>query len=117
MALSQYIGLLTCVMVISTGQVLFKFAAQYINGQAHLPLWMALITNIYLWIALTIQFASAMLWMWLLRTIPLNQAYPFIALCFVIVPLLSLVFLREELNLSYWLGVLLIVAGIVVIKW
>lgn len=117
MAINHYFSLFICVMAISIGQLLFKQAAHYMNLHAQTPLLLGLITNLWLWAALLIQFLSALFWMWILRSVPLSQAYPFIALCFVVVPLLSFLFMHEQVSLSYMLGSGLIVAGIVATRW
>jgi len=44
--------------------------------------------------------------------LPLNRAYPFFALSFLFVPLLSGFLLGEPTNARYWVGIGLIVAGI-----
>ena len=71
--------------------------------------------------ALTLGGAAAVLyviatlaWIWLLKTTPLSRAYPYMALSFILVPLMSAVFYRESLSLQYLLGIALVVAGIVV---
>lgn len=116
MGLTQYAYLITCVLAISTGQLLFKLAARQMNAASDMPMLLALFTNYFLWGALAVQFVSAMSWTWLLRTVPLGYAYPFIALTFVLVPLLGSVVLHEEIERTYLLGSALIVAGIIVTK-
>jgi len=49
------------------------------------------------------------------NTLPLGQVYPFMALSFIIVPILSNWFFGEMIVSSYLLGTILIAAGIVVI--
>jgi drug/metabolite transporter (DMT)-like permease len=44
----------------------------------------------------------------------LKQAYPFIALAFIIVPILGQFFLHEELSLNTMLGGVLILVGVCV---
>ena len=54
-------------------------------------------------------------WVLVLRQAPLNRVYPFMALAFVLVPLGSRLFLGEALAPQYWIGVALLVAGLVLI--
>lgn len=49
-----------------------------------------------------------------LLTVPLSQMAFILPITFVLVPLFSLVFLRERLSTRYWFGTLLITAGVVV---
>jgi drug/metabolite transporter (DMT)-like permease len=48
----------------------------------------------------------------MLRLAPLSRIYPIAAFSFVLVPLASLLFLKEQVSWSYWGGVALIVAGV-----
>ncbi len=60
--------------------------------------------------------AVAMLaYMWLLRTMPLHVAQSFATAQFIAVVLASALVLREPVPLLRWVGIALIVAGIVVV--
>ena len=59
---------------------------------------------------------STGLWVWLLRYMDISKAYPFMALGFVIVPLLSVWLFNEKLSLPYMVGVSLIIAGVALTK-
>lgn len=63
-------------------------------------------------IALTIYAIATVLWVAVLRITPLNQAYPFVAIAFFIVPLLSWVFLDEPLKLKTFIGAAVILLGV-----
>ena len=54
-------------------------------------------------------------WTWLLGRVPLNYAYPIVALCFVLVPLMSWLFFGERAGPMYFVGLLFIVIGIAII--
>lgn len=62
----------------------------------------------------TLYVLSGVLWVWALRTIPLSKAYPVFALAFVLVPLISIFAFNETVNMRYWIGVALIVSGVVI---
>jgi len=110
MGLVQYIALILCVIGIAIGQILFKLASHALGTRANL---MALISSPYLIGGGMLYVAATFAWIWLLARVELSQAYPFMALSFVIVPLLSVFFLGEHVSYRYWLGIALIVAGIV----
>jgi drug/metabolite transporter (DMT)-like permease len=109
---STYVKALICVLVIASGQVLFKVASGLIDPRDPLanPKGLGV-----LFFALAIYGAATLLWIAILRQAPLSRIYPFMALSFVVVPLASFFFLKEQISLSYWGGVALIVAGIVFI--
>ena len=110
MGLVQYIALILCVIGIAVGQILFKLASHALGDRTNL---LALVTSPYLIGGGTLYVAATFAWIWLLSRVQLSQAYPFMALSFIIVPLLSMTFLGEHVTGRYWLGIALIVAGIV----
>lgn len=118
MSLSIILYLIACVFSTSLGQLLFKLAANFSN--THYPqgiTLMSYVSNPYLWGALIIYGSATLFWMWLLRFTPLNQAYPFMALAFVMVPLLSSIFLGEQVDARYLVGVALIMSGLIVMNY
>lgn len=64
------------------------------------------------WIALLLYGTATLLWVYLLRTVPLSKAYPFVALGFIAIPALAYFIFGEKLNISYMFGTGLIVFGI-----
>ena len=100
--------LVVCVFAISVGQVLFKVAAV---SQEGVSFWDKL-THPALMIGLFIYGGATIFWIWLLQSVPLNIAYPYMALAFLFVPLMSLFFLGEKVELSTWVGSALIVIGV-----
>lgn len=103
---------LTCVAVISAGQLLFKLASASLDFRRPFADVRGLAI---LLLALALYGAATLLWVAALRHAPLGRLYPIMALSFVLVPLGSVLFLREPLSLGYWAGVVLIVAGLAVI--
>lgn len=51
---------------------------------------------------------------WVLRTIQLSQLIPFSALAYVLVPILGSRFFGEKLDSRFWVGVGLIILGIII---
>ena len=99
-------------IIMAVGQLLFKKASEAVPSTPTVANLTGLALNPYLLTALTLYFAATLLWVWVLRDIPLTRAYPFIALGFVLVPLGSMVVFQEPLSLRYALGTLLIIGGI-----
>lgn len=65
-------------------------------------------------LALFIYGIATLLWISLLRYVPLNKAYVFMALSFVLVPIASYYIFSEQITVGYWIGVALIVSGVIV---
>ena len=105
------IGLaLATVVLIAVGQVLFKaLGVESVAAGLMSPRALVLV------IAAGMLYAAALVaWIWLLRTAPLARAYPYMALSFVLVPLMSAVVFRESISAQYVIGITLVVAGIVI---
>ena len=96
------------------GQVLFKLAAMK-TADAGPGAGMLAFVNIYLAVGLVLYAGLTVLWVWLLRSVPLSKAYPFVALSFIFTPLLSRLVFGDTLNMNYFGGLFLIACGIIVI--
>ena len=106
--------LISFAVAMTIGQILFKQAASAIAGRSGSSAALALIGAPSLWIALMIYGAATVLWIWILTRVPLSRAYPFAALAMNLVPITSMLIYGERVRPVFWLGALLIVAGIVV---
>ena len=99
------------VFMLAVGQVLFKFAANGIDI-AQKGFVGAVLLNKWLIVALVVYFVATVLWLLVLRKVPLNLAYPFVALAFIFVPVLGHYLLGEPLRLQSLLGAALIGLGV-----
>ena len=102
-----------CVLFIAFGQVLFKMAAirsQVDSDASALERWF----NLPLLFALIIYGVATLLWIWILRSVALNIAYPLFALAFLIVPLLAYFFLNEPLSVRQLIGGAIVVIGVAI---
>lgn len=107
----QVIWTLVCVLAISSGQLLFKRAGIEIEARGGWLHWGPLS---YVLIALAVYGAATLLWIALLRSVPLSKAYVFMALSFVIVPLASRWLFHEPLSTGLLVGSAMIAGGILV---
>jgi drug/metabolite transporter (DMT)-like permease len=108
---TNIVGLILCVMGIACGQILFKLAARNINTSGNL---LSAALSPYFIFGIIIYGTTTLAWLWLLSKMTLAKAYPFMALSFVFVPLLSTLILGEHINGRYWIGMALIVSGLIV---
>ena len=58
-----------------------------------------------------------MLWLYILKHYPLSQAYPLISLSYVMGMLAAVFVFHEAVPLVRWLGVGLIMAGVVMVSY
>jgi drug/metabolite transporter (DMT)-like permease len=108
---SQFLAFV-CVALIALGQVLFKYSA------GALQLSESLLDRRVLGMllsALIVYGAATLLWIFLLRSVPLGRLYPYMALSFVLVALASWLVFGERVAPGQIAGLGLIVAGLLVI--
>ena len=105
---------LCSVLMIAAGQLLFKVLGARL--QAGIPPLDPRMIGIAGG-AFAIYGMATLLWIYVLKTLPLTRAYPFMALSFVLVPLGGMLFFQESVRPSYVMGLVLIVAGVVLTGW
>ena len=111
MSVWQVSSAVMTVVLLSVGQILFKRAAESIDITTHG--WLqGLLFNPWLLSGLMIYVGATALWLYVLRILPLSVAYPFVALAFFLVPLLSWYFLDEQIGWNTLMGATLIFAGV-----
>ena len=108
------VGLTLIPLTIALGQLLFKVASQRLEAAGR-DLYMVLFDPVMI-LALGIYGGATLIWIYLLKFVPLSYAYSFMALTFLAVPILSIFFLGETLSLKYWVGTALIIAGLTIIQ-
>jgi multidrug transporter EmrE-like cation transporter len=102
-----------CVCLVAGGQIMFKLVANRATNFPGLSLLEQWLTWQFI-VALAIYGVATVMWVWVLRFIPLNVAYPVYALAFLIVPIASYFLLTEPIGLKHLIGGSLIVAGVFV---
>lgn len=110
-----WLGLLGTPLLIAMGQVLFKLASNS-AGEFSLRGLLVLATHPVLIAALALYGFGTIVWIYVLKSVPLTIAYSFMGLTFCFVPLLAQVFFGEPLTLRYGLGVALIFTGLLAIN-
>lgn len=108
--MTYFIALL-CVLGLATGQILFKLSALAVNKAGTAVDQTAII---YFLIALALYGVTTIGWVWVLQKIELGKIYPLMALAFAVVPLASHFLLGERFQPQYFIGIALIMAGIIV---
>lgn len=111
MSAMQILLILATVVLLSIGQIVFKMAAvqiSFVPEKLIYSFW-----NVKLIIALLIYAVATLTWLLALKSVPLRLAYPFAALAFFIVPLLSHYWLNEAIGWNTFAGALLILCGVI----
>jgi undecaprenyl phosphate-alpha-L-ara4N flippase subunit ArnE len=100
------------VLMIAIGQLLFKSAASQWNVDGFTWKTAAGFLSPLMISALALYGVATVLWVYVLRTVPLSAAYAVFALAFLIVPILAHFMLDEPLTPNVLIGGAVIVAGI-----
>ncbi len=111
MDINSYLLILIMPILISSGQILFKIASKDVAG-FNVETLMKLSVNGYFILAVIIYGLATIVWVYVLKHFPLNKAYLFMGLSFVLVPLMGYIFLKEPLSFRYLAGAACIVFGI-----
>jgi len=104
----------TCIVVSSMviGNLLFKASSGHVVAEQGL---LRLVQSLLSWqfiLALSFYALSTLCWVLLLRQMPLSRAYPFMALSFAILPILSFLVFNEPLTPRYLFGMVLFLSGL-----
>lgn len=70
----------------------------------------------FLWLGLLTVAVVFILWSIVLSKIDLSVAVPIASFSYILVPLVSIIFLHEEITALRWLGVFFVLAGVVLVS-
>lgn len=101
----------TALMV--AGQVLFKIGS---NGKSLSSIgdMIKLMFSPVVLLALCLYAGTTMLWLYILSKTDISFAYPIQALAFPVVLILSSFLFHEQVGLNRWIGVIVILVGVVI---
>lgn len=100
-----------CTLLTSTAQIFYKLAADRLEFDI-----IKIITNYYLIGGLAIYGVAVVILLIALKGGELSVLYPIIATSYIWVSLLSMYFFKEVMNLYKWVGIFIIIGGIVLIN-
>jgi len=109
--------LLAFTFLLAGGQVLFKKIGLAVKGVPPVEALLSVLRDPVLYGALALYGFATLLWIWILSRVPLAQAYPWVAVGMVIVPLLAWYLFDEHIGPMFWVGAALVIAGIIVIQY
>lgn len=121
MTLKTVALVLTSVCLATAGQLMLKTGMARVGyvGTARLskpiPLLMDVVKTWQVVVGLILFVLSAVSWLIVISRIPLSLAYPFVGITYVMLALFGKFVLHEHVPNLRWLGVVLIVAGIILV--
>jgi uncharacterized membrane protein len=106
----KYLLIATVVLAASYGQIVLKKSVQ-----AQSSISFNMLSNFDFIIGVGLYGFCSIAWLYILKSTPLSQAYPYLALTFVIVPLFSRIFLGELMSYQSYFGCAFILFGLILI--
>ena len=101
-----------CVVGIAAGQILFKLSAISLSETGS---FFTFKTALTLLAAMVLYAINSIAWVWVLQKVELGRVYPLMAIAFILVPIGSYFILGERFQLQYFVGVALIIIGIITV--
>jgi len=112
MTIFQIFLTISCVLGIAIGQLLFKKVSININQGNE---WISYSILGTFSLAIIIYGLATLFWIYILRSVPLGQAYSFMALSFIFVAIGSYWFFNERISFQILIGLSLIIIGLFLI--
>ena len=76
----------------------------------------AVFSSGFLWTGLLIVAAVFIIWSMVLSKIDLSVAVPIASFSYILVPLVSIIFLHEKITAGRWLGVFFVLLGVILVS-
>lgn len=118
MTAASLLLVLFAVVAAAGGQLMLKHGMQLATARArasHGSLVIAAATTPWVLLGLVVFAVSAVAWLGALSRVPLNVAYPFNAVGYIVILAASVIVLHERANLLTWAGSILVVSGLVIV--
>ena len=98
--------------LLALGQVMLKMGLQRMDPFGwNWTFWRSALQNWQFALSGLCFAAASLLWMYIIKHFPMSSAYPLVSLSYVFAMIAAIIFFREHVELSKWIGVLLIMAG------
>jgi len=101
-------------LLVTAAELLMKRGATAQDGNIGV-LGIAALHSFFTWIGIVCYCLSFVSWVYVLRTVPLGIAYGMINIVHVLIPLGCWIFLHEQITPQRWLGIALVLAGLLLV--
>lgn len=104
-------------VIVTISELLLKIGASRTAHLSHHLSWSGItgLASIWTWLGIVCVIASLFSWLYVLRHIPLSVAFPLSNSVHVLVPLTCWIFLGELISPRRWLGIALVLIGLVIV--
>jgi drug/metabolite transporter (DMT)-like permease len=111
-----YIVLFFNILLLVSGQLLWKTGMNKMDT-AKGDTWVSLLWSPHIWSGLVLYGIATVLWLYVLKKLPLSLAYPLQSLAYVIALVAAVFIFHESVPLQRWIGAAIILAGVIVLAW
>lgn len=116
MTIVQWVLLLSGVLMSAAGGFFLKVGAVQIRYDLEiLEICRQVILNWAIILGVMMYFIPVMIWIFLLKKIELSFLQPLFSLTYVVTPILAVLFLNENVTSARWVGIGVIILGVIVV--
>jgi drug/metabolite transporter (DMT)-like permease len=114
---NPYIQIGLNALVVTASELFLKLGARQTANLNQSLAWTGItgLASIWTWLGIVCVVLSLVSWLNILRQIPLSIAFPLSNVVHVLVPLTSWLFLNELISPRRWLGITLVLIGLVIV--
>ncbi|WP_226505796.1 4-amino-4-deoxy-L-arabinose-phosphoundecaprenol flippase subunit ArnE [Pseudomonas sp. MWU16-30317] len=112
-----FVLLLVACLLTCLGQIAQKHAVESWRGAHAKPGLLGKLSSGWLWLALASLGFGLLLWLLVLQHLEVSIAYPMLSLNFVLITLAARFLFKENIDRRHWLGVGLIMLGVLCLGW
>lgn len=104
-------------LLVTASELLLRRGAQSFSAAAGLQRWLgiAALRSAWTWAGIVCYILSFASWVHVLRFVPLSVAFPVINIVHVLIPIGAWLLLGERILLQRWVGILLVLIGILLL--
>ena len=113
--MSVYLLFAIGIVIGTVGQTLMKYYADKTSLTFGLAVFRELFTNIPLMLTFGLYFFGAILWLFIIKKLPLSVAYPALSINYITVALVSAVVFHEPLTATKVFALFLIASGVAIL--
>jgi drug/metabolite transporter (DMT)-like permease len=114
---NPYFQIVVGALCTTAGELLLKKGANASHSFAGVEgvVGLAPMASLWTWIGIITYVTSLVSWLYVLRFVPISIAFPLINAVHVLVPIGSLIFLHERVSLGRWVGIGIVLCGILLL--
>jgi drug/metabolite transporter (DMT)-like permease len=104
-------------LVVTAAELFLKMGARATAQMSAGPSWTGItgLASIWTWVGMVLLILSLVSWLYILRNVPLSVAFPLSHVVHVFIPLASWFFLHEIISTTRWLGIALLIIGLLIV--